>query len=70
MGEMNITWRAQSLYMRWCLDCHIAPEKYLRPRAEVFNAFYRPPKDQLTLGRKLMQQYKVKSLTNCAACHR
>ncbi len=38
VGEMNITWRAESLYMRWCLECHNAPEKYLRPRSEVFNA--------------------------------
>ena len=38
-AEMNITWRENSLYMRWCLECHNAPEKYLRPRSEVFNAF-------------------------------
>jgi Cytochrome c7 and related cytochrome c len=70
VAEMNITWRAQSLYMRWCLDCHNAPEKYLRPRSEVFNAFYQPPKDQLALGEKLMKEYKVQKLTNCTTCHR
>src|ERR1700689_1807418 len=70
IGEMNNTWRAQSLYMRWCLECHNAPEKYLRPRSEVFNAFYQPPRDQLALGRKLRQEYKVQSLTNCSTCHR
>jgi len=70
IAEMNITWRAQSLYMRWCLDCHNAPEKYLRPRSEVFNAFYEPPKDQLELGERLMKEYKVQKLTNCTTCHR
>jgi Cytochrome c7 and related cytochrome c len=70
VAEMNITWRAQSLYMRWCLDCHNAPEKYLRPRSEVFNAFYQPPKDQLALGEKLMKEYKVQKLTACTTCHR
>ncbi len=27
IGEMNITWRENSLYMRWCLECHNAPGK-------------------------------------------
>jgi hypothetical protein len=70
VGEMNITWRSQSLYMRWCLDCHNAPENYLRPRSEVFNAFYRAPGNQLALGRQLMKDYKVQKLTNCTTCHR
>ena len=70
IAEMNITWRANSLYMRWCLDCHTHPEKYLRPRSEVFNSFYEPPNDQEALGRKLMKEYKVQSLTNCTTCHR
>jgi hypothetical protein len=70
VGEMNITWREQSLYMRWCLECHNAPEKYLRPRTEVFNAFYKPPSDQEALGKRLMSEYKVQRLTNCTTCHR
>ena len=70
VGEMNITWRAQTLYMRWCLDCHNAPENYLRPRSEVFDAFYQAPKDQLALGRQLLKEYKVQKLTNCSTCHR
>ena len=70
IAEMNITWREESLYMRWCLDCHNAPEKYLRPRSEVFNAFYKPPADQEALGNRLMAEYKVQKLTNCTTCHR
>lgn len=70
VGEMNITWRSESLYMRWCLECHNAPEKFLRPRSEVFNAAYQAPKDQLALGQQLMKEYKVQKLTNCTTCHR
>jgi hypothetical protein len=70
IAEMNITWRAQSLYMRWCLECHNAPEKYLRPRSDVFNAFYKPPPDQEALGNRLMIEYKVQRLTTCTTCHR
>ena len=70
IAEMNITWREQSLYMRWCLECHNAPEKYLRPRSEVFNAFYKTPANQDALGNQLMTEYKVHKLTNCTTCHR
>ena len=70
IAEMNITWRENSLYMRWCLECHNAPEKYLRPKGEVFNAFYRAPSDQEALGTRLMAEYKVQKLTNCTTCHR
>jgi hypothetical protein len=70
IAEMNITWRAETLYMRWCLDCHNAPQKYLRPRSEVFNAFYVPPANQEALGERLMKEYKVQKLTNCTTCHR
>ena len=70
IAEMNITWREQSLYMRWCLECHNAPEKYLRPRSEVFNPFYKPPPDQEALGNRLMAEYKVQKLTTCTTCHR
>ena len=70
IGEMNITWRGQTLYMRWCLECHNAPENFLRPRSEVFNAFYQAPGNQLALGRRLMKEYKVQKLTNCTTCHR
>jgi hypothetical protein len=70
IGKMNITWRENSLYMRWCLECHNAPEKFLRPRSEVFNAFYAPPSNQEALGNQLMNEYKVQKLTTCTTCHR
>jgi hypothetical protein len=60
----------QSLQMEWCLDCHRAPEKYLRPREAVFTVDYQPPADQLALGGQLAKDYKVKSLTSCSTCHR
>jgi hypothetical protein len=37
-------YQAQSLLMEFCLDCHRAPEKYLRPREEVFNVAYEQPR--------------------------
>jgi hypothetical protein len=73
IGEMPLTWRAQTLYMRWCIDCHKHPERYVRRREDVFKADYEPPQDQLALGRRLVKEYKIKDakqLTDCYTCHR
>ena len=73
IGEMPLTWRAETLYMRWCLDCHRHPERFVRRREDVFKADYTPPSDQLALGRRLVKEYKIKDakqLTDCYTCHR
>jgi len=73
IGEMPLTWRANTLYMRWCIDCHKHPERFVRRREDVFKADYQPPQDQLALGRRLVQEYKIKDatqLTDCYTCHR
>lgn len=70
IGEMPLTWRANTLQMDWCLDCHRQPELYVRPREYVFSADYKPPADQLALGRRLVKQYKIQELKNCSICHR
>jgi Cytochrome c7 and related cytochrome c len=70
IGNMTITWRANTLYMRWCLDCHRHPEQYVRPRQDVFSVNYQPPPNQIALGRQLVKEYKIRSLTDCYTCHR
>jgi cytochrome c7-like protein len=73
LDEMPLTWRTQSLYMKWCLDCHRAPEKYVRPRSEIFNLHWQPPPDQLAQGKLLARQNQIDMsgrLTNCSVCHR
>jgi len=54
VDEMPLTWKEHSLYMRWCLDCHEAPEKIFRPREQVSNMTWQPGMDQLERGRKLV----------------
>jgi hypothetical protein len=70
VGDMPLTWRANTLQMGWCLDCHRAPDKYVRPREQVFNIHYQAPENQEEVGRKLLKEYKIQSLTNCSTCHR
>ncbi len=74
VGEMPLMWRHEPLFMKWCLECHREPERFIRPREEVFNPHYEPPRDQLTLGRQLVEEYQVPvsdhRLTDCWICHR
>ena len=73
VDRMPLMWQDQSLQMEWCLDCHRAPEQYLRPREQIFNMSWRPQTDQRSLGLQLVQQYNIQSareLTSCSTCHR
>ncbi len=67
---MPLTWQVNSLTMGWCLDCHRAPERFIRPRSAVFQMDYQPPQDQEALGKKLMAEYNVRRLEDCYTCHR
>jgi len=70
VNKMPLMWQESSLQMTWCLECHRHPERFVRPRSEVFSVTYAPPADQLELGRKLVKEYSIQSLTSCSTCHR
>jgi hypothetical protein len=70
VDQMPLMWRENTLYMEWCLECHRNPERFVRPREQVFSMDWQPPVDQITLGQKLVQEYKIESLTSCSVCHR
>jgi hypothetical protein len=70
VDRMPLTWQEHSLQMEWCLECHRHPEKYVRPKAQVYNIAYELPAGQLTLGRELVKEYKINSRTSCSTCHR
>jgi hypothetical protein len=70
VDQMPLMWKTNTLYMEWCLECHRQPERFVRPRDQVFNMAYQAPSDQLALGRKLVEEYKIRKLTDCSVCHR
>ena len=84
VGNMPLMMQNGSLQMAWCLDCHRQPERFIRPREEVFNLHYDPAHDpnhpgetQATLGPKLVKLYHVPDknpqkqlLQDCFTCHR
>jgi len=59
VDRMPLMWKEQSLFMGWCLDCHRAPEKFVRPREEIWNMDWRPPGNQTEVGKKLVKQYQI-----------
>jgi Cytochrome c7 and related cytochrome c len=73
VDQMPLTWRTQSLEMQWCLSCHREPERYIRPREQVFNLHWQPSEaEQAMLGPLLVKQYHVQKerITDCSICHR
>ena len=68
VDKMNLMYQASPLTMEWCLSCHRAPEKFIRPKEEVFNMEY-VAANQAELGPKLVREYNVQKLTSCSTCH-
>lgn len=60
----------EPLSMGWCLDCHRAPEKNLRPPEEVTNMAWTAPGDPVAYGRRLREKYNLNPPTDCSTCHR
>src|SRR5215472_2698673 len=75
-----------SIHISKGVGCNREPQKYLRPRDQVFNMRYAEPSsarpvefdgqsftDQESLGSALVAKYQLrtaKEITNCSTCHR
>jgi hypothetical protein len=62
VDEMPLMWKTNTLYMEWCLSCHRAPEKFVRPRDKVFDLAWTwesEGKDGSVEGPKLVEKYKI-----------
>ena len=51
VDQMPLMWRENTLYMEWCLECHRNPERFVRPREQVFNMDWQPPRIRSRLGK-------------------
>lgn len=73
VNEMQLTYQAQAFNMQFCLNCHRNPQRYVRPKDQIWNMEWAPPWDQGKLGRELVAQNHIRSagvLTDCSICHR
>ena len=71
ISEMPLTAKVRPFFMRECMECHRQPEKYLRPRSEIFNETWNAG-EQKTDTEALRQYYGIdpKEITQCNVCHR
>ncbi len=70
VDEMPLMVQKVSLQMEWCIECHRAPEQYVRPRSEIFTMGYRPQVPQSVIGPQLVKEYGLQPDTSCSTCHR
>lgn len=73
VDEQPLAFKAQSLQMSWCLDCHRDPGPNLRPLDQVTNMHWQPTTDPQVLSQQLVRDYHIlgpEILTSCSTCHR
>ncbi|MFW7269059.1 cytochrome c3 family protein [Gluconacetobacter sp. Hr-1-5] len=71
VARMPLTFKAKSLTMQFCLDCHRNPGPNLRPLADVYDmGWHRDP--ATPSAAELMRAYHIggRNLTECSICHR
>ncbi len=72
INEMPVVYHAQSLSMRFCLDCHRAPENRLRAPQDVYHL----ESPTLVAGGRtaqaaeMIRDWRIKAPDTCNACHR
>jgi len=70
VDRMPLMAKSETLYMRWCLDCHQAPESHLRPANAVF-AMAEPASagaGETQFAHPVLRE-KAR-LQDCSICHR
>jgi hypothetical protein len=70
VDTMPLMYQDASLQMRWCLDCHRNPEKFVRPRQFITKMGYVPSEPQEVIGARLVRDYLIQKLETCWTCHR
>jgi hypothetical protein len=72
VDKMPLTAKQQALHMDWCLECHKDPKPYLRPKSEIYNMGWVPPRNQAEASAELAKAHGLhtQTLTDCYACHR
>jgi Cytochrome c7 and related cytochrome c/Class III cytochrome C family len=70
VDRMAAVYQVETLTMGWCLECHRNPERFIRPLDQITNMNWSAGARQLELGRELVHEGGIRSLTNCSTCHR
>jgi len=73
IDNMPVVFQENTLQMEWCLACHREPEKFIRPKSEIYNMQWQDgnldAKERIVLKADLKIRSK-ELLTSCSTCHR
>lgn len=64
---MPAVWRAESMTMSFCIDCHRDPDPQLRPQAQITTMGIAPDRAR---GERIADQLHIAAPTDCTGCHR
>lgn len=73
IANMPSVFQENTLQMEWCLSCHREPEKFMRPKSEIYNTSWDVNNLTLEQRRQLKAEYNIRPkdiLTSCSTCHR
>jgi len=73
VDKMPAVFQENTLQMEWCIACHRAPEKFIRPKSEIFNMRWQDGDIDEAARMQLKADYKIRSkemMTSCSTCHR
>lgn len=73
IDDMPAVFQQNTLQMEWCLSCHREPEKFIRPKSEIYNMKWKDGDINHEQRLELKEQYKIRSkemMTSCSTCHR
>jgi cytochrome c7-like protein len=73
VDQMPLTRKTETLYMKWCLECHRQPEHFVRPPDQIYNMAWIPAQHPPAERERLVSQYRIDTsgrLTDCSTCHR
>jgi len=73
IDQMEIVTHTESLSMGFCLDCHRAPEEYVRDPALVYQLDWEHPEGmdaQIAEGKEFVHDWNINPPQSCSGCHR
>ncbi|MBK7579200.1 MAG: cytochrome c3 family protein [Myxococcales bacterium] len=68
VDQMEVVHQVQTLAMGWCLECHRAPEKNLRPPEQATNMTWTQPSP--AFGAEFRKANNINPPEDCSTCHR
>ncbi|MCY7346619.1 MAG: cytochrome c family protein [Pyrinomonadaceae bacterium] len=73
IDNMPAVYQENTLQMEWCLQCHREPEKYIRPKSEIYNIQWNGGDLTAEERLNLKADYRIRNeqmMTSCSTCHR